>query len=74
MDAPERVRFEYRLVGETHVLASRDIVGLVHVGHHELAEVSGAALGALSLHVAHAYGAEARYEWDGLTAIRKCEA
>lgn len=62
--APDHVNLVYRKVGKTHVIASKGIVGLVHVAHHDLAAAVRNAMTALSTHISRVYGTEVRYVLD----------
>lgn len=61
--APDHVNLVYRKVGKTHVIASKGIVGLVHVAHHDLAAAVRNAMTALSTHISRVYGPKFGMFW-----------
>lgn len=61
---PQSVALVYRVVGKTHVFASDNLRGLVHVGSHDRETAFNDVISALNDHVTNAYKCEAAYRCE----------
>lgn len=61
---PECIDLVYRRTDGTHIFASKNIRGLVHVGHDDLETAFHNVFKALGIHVSHTYGVSAEYDCD----------
>lgn len=61
---PEEVSVLYRKAGDTHVLTSDGINGLVHAGSSDPGQVHPMFIDALQIHVQKTYGVDAAYEHE----------
>jgi len=62
--APSSVELVYRVVGETHVFSSREILGLLHIGSVDRKTAFTNVISRLSKHVTAAYNCSAAYKCE----------